>query len=128
MTSMQCRSVTSTSCACWEFGPPGPPPNILNLCCSHPPPPPPPPPLPPNILNLPTHTDNVMLLNSLVHLYQTLVNKKFHKCKLSKSTKTYCLSTCMSCIFLLNTNVCYCHFMSAELAWELCLLPYFIIT
>ena len=37
-TSLRCIDVFTTSCACWEFAPPLPPPNILNLA---PPPPPP---------------------------------------------------------------------------------------
>ena len=40
-TSLRRTGVITTSCACWEFGPPWPPPNILNLG-------------PTNILNLPT--------------------------------------------------------------------------
>ena len=39
-TSLRYIDVVTTSCACWEFGPPWPP-KILNLG-------------PPNILNLPT--------------------------------------------------------------------------
>ena len=41
VTTLHRIDVSTTSCAYWEFAPPCPPPNILNLA------------LPPNILNLP---------------------------------------------------------------------------